>query len=104
MPTTSPSAILKWCLIAAAILLLSAYGVDSVSVALRARHATPTNPYETLTAPRVFAIAEKASKTEYQIDAENPTQTVTCVHALFPHGGYSPCWQVQRTIHQPIPM
>jgi hypothetical protein len=103
MPTTS-STILKWSLFAVAILLLAVYGMDSTSVFLRARHATAADPYETMTAPRVFAIAEKGNKTEYQIDAENPTQTVTCVHALFPHAGYSPCWQVKRTLHNTIPM
>ena len=96
--------ILKRILFGAAVLLLVVYGVDTVSVQIRAHHATATNPYETLTGPRVYAIAEKGNKTEYQIDADNPTQTVTCVHALFPHGAYSPCWQVQRTLHQPIPM
>ncbi len=98
------SIILKRILFASAALLVVAYFADSVSVRLRARHATSTDPYETLTAPRVFAIAEKGNKTEYQIDADNPTQTVTCVHALFPHTGYSPCWQVKRTLHQTIPM
>jgi hypothetical protein len=80
------------------------YAGDFISLHLRMRHATSTNPFETLTAPRVLAISEKGNKTEYQIDAENPTQTVTCVHALFPHNGYSTCWQVQRTLHQPVPM
>ena len=80
------------------------YAGDAISLRLRARHPTSTNPYETLTAPRVLAISEKGNKTEYQIDAENPTQTVTCVHALFPHDGYSTCWQVQRTLHRPVPM
>jgi hypothetical protein len=103
MPTILAT-ILKRILFASAVLLLAVYGVDSVSVWRRARHPTATNPYETLTAPRLFAIAEKGNKTEYQIDADNPTQTVTCVHALFPHAGYSPCWQAERTLHQPIPM
>ena len=102
--STTPSTILRMSLFAAAVLLLAIYGVDSVSVFLRARHATSADPYETMTAPRVFAIAEKGNKTEYQIDAENPTQTVTCVHALFPHAGHSPCWQVKRTLHNTIPM
>jgi hypothetical protein len=103
MPLTT-SIVLKRLLLALAILLVAAYALDSASVWIRARHASSTNPYETFTAPRVFAIAEKGNKTEYQIDADNPTQTVTCVHALFPHGGYAPCWQVQRTLHQTIPM
>ena len=80
------------------------YAGDLISLHLRMRHTTATDPFETLTAPRVLAISEKGNKTEYQIDAENPTQTVTCVHALFPHNGYSTCWQVQRTLHQPVPM
>jgi hypothetical protein len=80
------------------------YAGDFISLRLRMRHSTATNPFETLTAPRVLAISEKGNKTEYQVDAENPTQIVTCVHALFPHDGYSTCWQVERTLHQPVPM
>jgi len=98
------STIFKRILIGAAVALLAAYGVDFVSVRIRARHPTATDPYETLTAPRLYAISEKGNKTEYQIDADNPVQSVTCVHSLFPHDGYSACWQVQRTLRQPIPM
>jgi hypothetical protein len=92
--------------LAACLLIATAvlYAGDFFSLRLRMRHTTVTDPFETLTAPRVLAISEKGNKTEYQIDAENPTQTVTCVHALFPHNGYSACWQVQRTLHQPVPM
>ncbi len=53
---------------------------------------------------RVRAIPEKNGKTEYQVDALNPEQTVTCVHSLFPHMSYSPCWYVKPSINQPIPM
>jgi hypothetical protein len=96
--------ILKRVLIGVVAALLATYIVDYSSVRLRARHASATDPYEILTAPRIFAISEKGQKTEYQIDAENPEQKVTCVHALFPHGGYPPCWQAQRTLHDAIPM
>ncbi len=51
-----------------------------------------------------LAIPEKNGKTEYQVDAQNPEQIVTCVHSLFPHYGYSPCWYVKPRINQPIPM
>jgi hypothetical protein len=98
------SLIFKRALFVVAVALVASYLVDSASVGLRRRHATATDPYETLTAPRVYAISEKGNKTEYQLDAENPVQQVTCVHALFPHGGYAPCWQVNRTLRQPIPM
>jgi hypothetical protein len=96
--------VLRWLLVGAAGVLGVAYGVDFASVRLRMRHSTPTDPYETLTAPRVYAISEKGNKTEYQIDVDNPVQQVTCVHALFPHEGHAPCWQVKRTLHQTIPM
>ncbi len=96
--------ILRWLLVGAAAALAASYCVDFASVRLRMRHATTTDPYETLTAPRVYAISEKGNKTEYQIDVDNPVQQITCVHALFPHGGHAPCWQVNRTLHQTIPM
>jgi hypothetical protein len=80
------------------------YVADFLSVWGRARHATATDPYETLTAPRILAISENGGKTEFQLDAQNPEQKVTCVHSLFPHDGYATCWQTQRTLHKPIPM
>jgi hypothetical protein len=35
-----------------------------------------------------YAIEEKNGKTEYDCQ---PPQPDTCVNALFPHAGYSPC-------------
>jgi hypothetical protein len=96
--------ILKRVLIGVAVAFAVAYAVDLASLRVRARHASATDPYETLVAPRVYAIAEKGNKTEYQIDEQNPQQSVKCVHALFPHDGLSTCWQVQRALHQTIPM
>jgi hypothetical protein len=89
---------------AIAVAVLVTYAADFAYVRVRMRHPTPTDPFETLTAPRLLAIPEKGNKTEYQIDVDNPTQTITCVHAIFPQAGHSPCWQIQRTLHQPIPM
>jgi hypothetical protein len=96
--------LLKWTSYGAVFLLFAVYTGDLVSVRVRTRHATPTDPFETLTAPRMLAISEKGGKTEFVLDSQNPEQKVTCVHSLFPHDGYSTCWQVQRTLHQPIPM
>jgi hypothetical protein len=88
----------------AAVAVLVTYGGDFVYLRVRMRHPTPTDPFETLTAPRLLAIPEKGNKTEYEIDVDNPAQTVTCAHSLFPQAGYAPCWQVKRALHQPIPM
>ena len=103
MTVTKQTILLRLAVVLVVVMALL-YAGDLISLHLRMRHTTTTDPFETLSAPRVLAISEKGNKTEYQIDAENPTQTITCVHALFPHNGYSTCWQVQRTLHQPVPM
>jgi|GEM_PF-1481308 len=77
---------------------------DSISVRVRMMHATPSNPYETITALRILAIADKGNKTEYAVDQVQPQQTAECVHALFPHNGDLPCWYLKRKFAQPIPM
>jgi hypothetical protein len=77
---------------------------DYLSVRIRAVRPKPADPFESLKALRVLAIPEKNGKTEYEVDTQNPEQTVTCVRSLFPHYGYSPCWYVKPRLNQPIPM
>jgi len=77
---------------------------DYLYVRVRLLHPKPADPFETIKALRVLAIPEKNGKTSYEVDSQNPEQTVTCVHSLFPHSGYSPCWYVKPRINQPIPM
>ena len=84
--------------------LVLIYMGDYFSVRIRALHPKPADPFESLKALRVLAIPEKNGKTEFEVDAQNPEQTITCVHSLFPHFGYSPCWYVKPRINQPIPM
>ena len=86
----------------AAIALVYVY--DFASVRIRMRHATPTDPFETITALRLLAIAEKGNKTEYNIDPVQPQQTGVCVHALFSHDGDLPCWYLKKKFAQPIPL
>lgn len=88
--------------IAAALILL--YLADYASFRLRAMHPTSTAPIESMQTLRVLAIPEKNGKMSYEVDAQNPQQTVFCVHAIFPHGGASPCWYVKPRLNQPIPM
>jgi len=80
------------------------YASDYLYVRVRMVHPKPTEPFETLKTLRVLAIPEKNGKTSYEVDSQNPEQIVTCVHSLFPHYGYSPCWYVKPKINQPIPM
>jgi hypothetical protein len=78
--------------------------VDFLYFRVQMIHPIPGDPLETLTATRVLAIPEKGNKASYEIDQQNPEQTITCVHSLFPHSGYSPCWYVKPRINPPIPM
>ena len=80
------------------------YVGDFLYFRVRMLHRTPANPLESLKTLRVLAIPEKNGKTEYEVDAQNPEQTITCVSSLFPHSGYSPCWYVKPRINQPIPI
>ena len=63
-------------------------------------------PAARLTSARHRAPSESGPRLErvFLQDALNPEQTVTCVHSLFPHNGYSPCWYVKPRINQPIPL
>jgi hypothetical protein len=92
---------------AAQFLLLAfvaSFVCDYAYFRLRMMHPRPGSPLETFTAPRLYAIAEKGRKVAYEMDALNPEQTLTCVHSLFPHAGYSPCWYLIPKSQKPIPM
>ena len=100
----SPRALIKSILTVAVAAFVLVYGCDYLWFRIRTIHPKPADPLETLTAARVLAIPEKGNKTSYEIDQQNPEQTITCVHSLFPHSGYSPCWYIKPRINQPIPM
>ncbi len=51
------------------------------------------NPYGTVRVRRYYAVPLKDQKTEF---IPGDAQTATCVHCLFPHFGYSPCWYLER--------
>jgi len=96
--------IFKRLVLCAAGCVVISYATDYLYVRVRMFHPKPADPFETIKALRVLAIPEKNGKTSYELDAQNPEQTVTCVHSLFPHSGSSPCWYVKPRINQPIPM
>ena len=96
--------LVKRLLIAVAVALALCYSADYLSVRSRMIHPKPADPFESLTFSRVLAIPEKNGKTEFEVDTQNPEQTVICVHSLFPHFGHSPCWYIKPRINLPIPM
>jgi hypothetical protein len=70
---------------------------------LAARLRIPGNrdPLGTVHVDRYYVIPEKNNKIQF-LPAD--PETVTCVHALFPHFGYNPCWYESRTTRKQIEM
>ena len=79
--------------ISAAVLLLTLliYAGDYLSI----RYKIPKGRdlFSTVTIQPYYAIHEKNGRTEF--DFAQP-ETQVCIHSLFPHFGYSPCWYVNR--------
>jgi hypothetical protein len=94
----------KRALLALVSLVVIIYSGDYLFLRIRMLHPKPADPFETITTLRILAIPEKNGKMAYETDPQNPQQTVTCVHSLFPHAGYSPCWYIKPRMNQPIPM
>ena len=68
-------------------------------LSLRFRIPKSRNPFGVVTIHQYYAVTLKNQKTEiYPLPA---TQQV-CVHSLFPHLGYNPCWYVNRNKEQRI--
>ena len=77
--------------VAAALgLTLIAYVVDSVVFRYR---VGKNQALGQVTVTSYDAVAQKSGKTQFIFN--DPTLQ-TCVHALFPHGGYEPCWYLQK--------
>jgi len=62
-------------------------------VVFRVRAAATWNPYGSVTVRHYYAVLQKNGKTTFMFD---PPQDWTCVNALFPHGGWLPCWYLKR--------
>jgi hypothetical protein len=80
-----------------ALALAALYAGDYVSV--RYRILKSRSPFGTLNIQRYYAVKKKNGEPDFYF--EQP-QTQTCVHSLFPHFGYSPCWYLSRRTVQRI--
>ena len=92
---------IKRALLIALILFAVTYAGDYAWFRLRLLHPTATNPYEVVKVERFYAIPQKNGR--YEFTQADPISQ-TCVHSIFPHGGYNPCWYVLRQNGTPIPM
>jgi hypothetical protein len=57
------------------------------------------NPFGTVIVTRYYVIPKKNGKTEFVFQ---PAELQSCVHSLFSHEGYPPCWYLNRHPEQPI--
>ena len=98
------SSIFKRAVIGIVVALVAAFIVDYA--VLRAKMMFPKLGAATGTVQmtRLYAIAQKNGRTEYEFDANQPEVTMPCVRSLFPHMGNSPCWYLQQNATKPIPV
>jgi hypothetical protein len=68
------------------------YAGDFVWFEFRIHNAKPNDPLETVTF--FYATGVKGGKVEVFYDQP---QTQICVHSIFPHQGYKPCWRFNRS-------
>jgi hypothetical protein len=93
--------ILEW---TAGVLIVSLALVwlgDTLSVSHRMTHRTASDPIDTIKVTPIYLIPRKDGRAE--LDFGDPEDQM-CVHALFSHLGYSPCWYVRRQSQKPIPI
>jgi hypothetical protein len=91
--------ILKRLLEIGVLVLAIVYVGDYVSV--RYRIPKSRDPYGAVPVQRYYAVTQKSGKHEFYFD--QPTVQV-CVHSLFPHLGYVPCWYLNRRRVQRVDM
>jgi hypothetical protein len=86
------------------MLFALAFVYDYASVRHRMSAQKPGDPFDVVTYPHLLAIPQKGNKIDYELDAQSPMETDPCVHSLFPHYGYTPCWYILRKSKNPTQM
>jgi len=102
---SSPGARLIFRSVAAfTLLFFIIYAVDLTWYHIRLAAPRFGAPNSSVHRIRLLAIPDKASKTEFQLDAVTPEEDVTCARTIFPHAQRNPCWYVSHHAKDPIPM
>lgn len=85
--------IAKRAVLAAVALLCAVYAGDYIWLRYRMTGTNAGTALGAIEVRRYWEIPNKNGKFEFSFD---PPVMQTCVHSLFPHLGYSPCWYVNR--------
>jgi hypothetical protein len=80
------------CLLGAVVLVATLYVSDDLFVRYRVAHRGTQDPLEAMR----FYYATVLKNGKLEVFYDQP-QVEVCVHSLFPHLGYRPCWYVSRT-------
>lgn len=86
-------AALKGTILALIAALVLIYAGDYLFVRFRMTRNLLDDPFETQMIERTYGIPHKNGSAEIVNDAPEPE---TCVHSIFPHMGYTPCWYLNR--------
>ena len=87
-------------LIAAIAAMVVLYGGDYIA-AKRGVAKNQSAWIESVKVQPMYIIPHKDSKAEYVF---GEPQMVTCLHSIFPHFGYNPCWYVKKNAQPAVPM
>lgn len=88
---------LRWMAIVTVACAAVVYVADDLSVEHRMAHRTKTDPLETTEVRPLYAVPLKNGRAELDF---GDTEAQTCVHSIFPHLGYNPCWYTKRENQQ----
>ena len=88
-------------LISSVVAIAAVYAGDYGAARYRLAHAVPGNPLESVQIQRYYGVPQKDGRRAIVLDTP---QTQTCVHAIFPHFGYKPCWYVKRQNGKEAPL
>ncbi len=90
---------MKRAILITALVLCGLFAGDDLSV--RFRIPRSRDPFGMVKVKVSYAVKQKDGKVEYYFSLP---EDQTCVHSLFPHMGYLPCWYLARKSTQQINM
>lgn len=84
-----------------AIVVVGALYVGDFALAKYRLSKNQSASLESVKVQPMYIIPHKDSKAEYVF---GEPQMVTCLHSIFSHFGYSPCWYVKKNAQPAVPM
>jgi hypothetical protein len=92
---------LEWLVIAIAVAIAAVYAGDYFLAAHRMSGPQGADDLGSVTVVPTYVIPHKDGRAEIIV---GDATTQTCIHSLFPHFGYTPCWYLNRKQPKPTVM